>query len=180
MLKFILSLLSLFKKGASMPPTPVIISIQPDPVIQPVLPNPDPILQPPSTVITVGLDYQLSPHFTFGMLTKTEHREWIDKNREEAQKYLKTLFLLAKEILEPVYTLMGSLFVTSCFRCRGLNSAIGGATTSQHCDAEACDMEFQGATEGQPLKEAFNKIAFSNIQYSQIIFENPISNAPQS
>jgi hypothetical protein len=143
------------------------------PIITPLI-QPEPIqvpFAPPSPIITIGLDYVLSPHFNFGALTKTENRLWIDKNREEAKKYLDTLAKLCKDILEPIYTLIGSLSVTSCFRCPGLNSAIGGSTTSQHCDAEACDMEFTEATEGRPLMDAYNKIAYSNIQYSQILLE---------
>jgi hypothetical protein len=164
----IMGLLSLFSK-----PKPVQTSAQP--VATPAQPVPvqpvEPVVPISNPVVTIGLDYQLSPHFTFGTVTKTDHREWIDKNREEARTYIEMLSRLCIEVLEPVYTLMGSLYVTSCFRCKGLNGAIGGSATSQHCDGEACDMEFQGATEGALLRAAFNKIAFSNIIYSQCIYE---------
>ena len=124
------------------------------------------------STVTVGLDYQLSPNFTFGMLTKTEHREFLELNRKEGAQKLTNLARLCNEILEPVRTFMGSALITSAFRCPALNTAIGGAKNSQHVQAEAADMEFTGATEGAPLREAFNKIAFtSTIQYSQIIFE---------
>jgi len=132
------------------------------PLVQPTAPV---IVQPAQ--VGIGLDYHFSPHFDFGTLTKTEHREWIMKNREEAKKHLDALGKLSIQILEPVYSLMGRITITSCFRCVELNNIIGGSKTSQHCDGEAGDTEYDGI----PLKEAFNKIMASNIQYGQLIFE---------
>jgi zinc D-Ala-D-Ala carboxypeptidase len=121
--------------------------------------------------MAIGRDYLLSPNFTLGMLTRTDNRKFLDKNLLEAQKYLPNLTRLCVEVLEPVRAMMGSLIVSSCFRCKDLNNAIGGAKNSQHTVGEACDMEFVGATEGDPLKAAFNKIAFSDLKYSQAIYE---------
>lgn len=121
--------------------------------------------------VVIGLDYQLSPHFNFGQMTKTENRLWINKNREIGKQYIDNLSRLCNTVIEPVYNLLGPLIVNSCFRCTGLNKAIGGALTSQHCDGEALDFETSTATEGLALKLLFDKIVASNIQYSQLILE---------
>ncbi len=117
-------------------------------------------------------DYQLSEHFTLGELAKTSHRKYMGTNREEAITNLDNLHKLCETVLEPVRTLMDvPVFITSGFRGPKLNKAIGGSKRSQHVHGEAADIEFLGAREGKPLRDAFNKIAFSSIPYSQIIYE---------
>jgi hypothetical protein len=133
----------------------------------PLAPVPDVPYPNPSPVISITVDYQLSPNFTFGMLTVTEHREFIDKNFQEAQKYLDSVSKLCKETLEPVKGLMGNFYITSGFRCDELNTAIHGSLTSQHSKGEAVDT----LNYNMPLNQVFNKIASSNIPYSQLIFE---------
>jgi hypothetical protein len=117
--------------------------------------------------IIIGLDYQLSPNFNFGMMTITENRNIIEQNRQEGLKYLDNLRRLCNEILEPVIILIGPTFITSAFRCFALNSSVGGAKNSQHTVAEAADTHYK-----IPLREAYNKIAFSSkIPYAQLILE---------
>jgi hypothetical protein len=145
--------------------------VAPKPLIvtPPVPVTPIVILTPAVTpsVIVVTADYQLSPHYTYGMFVRTEHREYIKQNFEEGKKYFSNMAKLCNQILEPEITLLGEVpDITSCFRCLGLNTAIHASATSQHMEAEAGDQRFKRA-----LKDAFNKIAWSNIQYSQIILE---------
>lgn len=117
-------------------------------------------------------DYKLSENFSFGEFTRTSHRKYLSLNRKEGVKYLDNLHELCETILEPARALIEvPVFITSGFRCEKLNRSIGGSKNSQHTVGEAADVEFLGAREGRPLKEAFNKIAFSDIPYSQIIFE---------
>ena len=157
----ILFVLNLIKKKAD--PVPV-KSVIPSPV-----PSSDPTLastiQAPSQII-VGLDYVLSQHFTFGMMTNTENRNLLEQNRQEGLKYLDNLKKLCNDILEPIILLIGPMFITSCFRCPALNGSIGGAKNSQHTVAEAADTHYN-----IPLNEAYNKIMASNIPYCQLIFE---------
>lgn len=171
MFNIILNLLKALFTGA--PTTPVAPAQPVAGPTQPIMPKEPVAGQPvaPTEAVSVGLDYQLSTHFTFGQLTKTDHREYIDMNHTEGQKHLDDLALLCKEVLEPVWELMGSLFILSGFRCLPLNTAIGSKNTSQHAKAQAADTEYQGASEGRPLRDAYNKIMGSNIMYSQLIFE---------
>lgn len=49
---------------------------------------------------------------------------------------------LAEKVLEPLRTKLGGhpLFVTSAYRCRRYNAAIGGAPASQHPEGNAADV----------------------------------------
>jgi hypothetical protein len=145
----------------SVVPTPTPIS--PTPVTQPAPVTPVPVT--PAKIV-IGLDYQLSPHFNFGMMTTTENRKLLDQNRSEGLAYINNLSKLCNNILEPILTLVGPTYINSAFRCPDLNKAIGGVGKSQHMFAEAADTHYNVS-----LNEAYNKIAFSNIPFSQIILE---------
>jgi hypothetical protein len=112
--------------------------------------------------------FQLSSHFTLGEMSRTDNRVLLEKNHAEALWYLDNLQKLCVMVLEPVRSLLGiPVRITSGFRCKELNTSIGGSPTSQHCHGEAADTVY----EGHDLKEIFNAIAFSDIPYSQIIYE---------
>jgi zinc D-Ala-D-Ala carboxypeptidase len=164
----ILLLLSFInKKPTPVPIKSVIPPPPPDPVPAPTgtpAPVSSPVVAPAQVV--VGLDYVLSPHFTFGMMTNTENRKLLDQNRQQGLKYIDNLRNLCNNILEPIILLIGPTFITSCFRGPALNSAIGGAKDSQHMEAEAADTHYT-----IPLNEAYNKIAGTNLPYGQLLFE---------
>lgn len=117
-------------------------------------------------------DSKLSAHVSFGEMTRTTHRELIEENKKSALMYLGKLKEFCTTIIEPARALIGSpVYITSGFRCDLLNKAVGGSFTSQHVIGEAGDIEFLHARQGKALLDAFNKIAFSDIPYSQIILE---------
>ncbi len=111
---------------------------------------------------------QLTPHFTLEELIRSQ--EAIDKkldNTPRAQEKLK-LKILCEKLLEPIRILVDDpLKISSGYRSPAVNVAAGGADTSQHLLAEAADFTFK--TVG--LKEAYIKIAKSNIPYDQLIYE---------
>ncbi|MBF0554420.1 MAG: peptidase M15 [Nitrospirae bacterium] len=115
----------------------------------------------------MDLSYQVSPHFTFGELVVTENRLLMVQNQIDAESHLDKLQLLCQNVLEPIRSLLGQTVVLSGYRNLALNKSIGGSITSQHLDGEAADTVYYGIS----LKKAFNEIAFSQIPYSQIIFE---------
>jgi zinc D-Ala-D-Ala carboxypeptidase len=118
--------------------------------------------------IIIGTDYQLSKNYTYGMLVTTEHRNYISQNFDEGKKYIDNMRILCNTILEPVGGLIGIIpHINSCFRCPGLNKIVNGSITSQHMIAEAGDTVYDKMS----LREVFNKIANSNIPFSQLIFE---------
>jgi hypothetical protein len=112
---------------------------------------------------------KLSKHFSLEEMTRTENRDLIDRNHNEAMAYYDKLANLCNYVLEPVKELVGvPMIVTSGFRCIMLNTAIGGSHTSQHCHGEAADTVYSG---GRSLKDIYNEIAWSDVVYSQCIFE---------
>lgn len=78
-------------------------------------------------------DIQLTPHFKLSELCTTTHKDLSKKNLEEAKKMMGRMYQLAG-FAERVREILGKpMIITSGYRCPGLNKAVGGATTSQHC-----------------------------------------------
>lgn len=112
-------------------------------------------------------DFNLTPHFKFSELAGTSHEKYRLLNLDEAQKQMGKMYMLAG-FAERVREIVGKpLIITSGFRCKELNKAIGGALTSQHIFCEAIDFVVKGL---RP-EDVFNRIVTSDLKYNQIIIE---------
>jgi len=70
-----------------------------------------------------------------------------------SQAVIENLRKLAVNILQPLRNhLKKPIRVTSGFRCRRLNSMIGGARKSQHIEGKAADIEVDGMTNQELMK----------------------------
>jgi hypothetical protein len=107
----------------------------------------------------------LSPHFTLDELTHTDHRE-IDNTPNQAE--IDNLQRLAN-FLEEVKTVLGGkpVMISSGFRCKALNDAVGSKDTSQHRVGCAADFRVPGMTPDEVVRA----IIASGIGYQQIIRE---------
>ena len=107
----------------------------------------------------------LSPHFTLDELTHTDHRE-IDNTPTQAE--IENLQRLAN-FLEEVKTVLGGkpVMISSGFRCKALNDAVGSKDSSQHRVGCAADFRVPGMTPDEVVRA----IIASGIGYQQIIRE---------
>lgn len=90
-------------------------------------------------------EMRLSKHFTLNEMTKsqTASRRGIDNT--PTAKEIENLRLWCHAIGEPVrQEFMRPVVVSSGFRSKALNKAIGGSTNSQHMTGEAVDFEVPG------------------------------------
>ena len=72
---------------------------------------------------------------------------------------------LAENVLQPARDALGAIEVTSCYRSPEVNRKVGGASKSQHVQAQAADLKFFGGND-----VLFKWIA-RNLEYDQIIWE---------
>ena len=107
----------------------------------------------------------LSPHFTLEELTHTDHRE-IDNT--PTQEEINNLQQLAN-FLEEVKTVLGGkpIMISSGFRCKALNDAVGSKDSSQHRTGFAADFRVPGMTPDEVVRA----VIASGIGYDQIIRE---------
>ena len=107
----------------------------------------------------------LSPHFTLDELTHTDHRE-IDNSPNQSE--IENLQRLAN-FLEEVKTVLGGkpVMISSGFRCKALNDAVGSKDSSQHRIGCAADFRVPGMTPDEVVRA----VIASGIGYDQIIRE---------
>ena len=115
---------------------------------------------PPGTLV--------SPHFSFGELTVTEHRDVLAEQADPPAQVRANLRRLAVDLLEPVREIVGRLHVNSGYRSPALNAAIPGSSrTSRHMDGLAADV----FPLDMSLHDAYQRIFQSSIPWDQLIWE---------
>ena len=91
---------------------------------------------------------KLSKNFTLQELTRTSRESLQNVNIEQATNdlaVLQNLTDLAVKILQPIRDFYGKpVKVTSGYRSKTLNIAVGGSQTSQHSHGEAADIQVEG------------------------------------
>jgi zinc D-Ala-D-Ala carboxypeptidase len=89
---------------------------------------------------------------------------------------IQALKSLDDNILIPITNEFGTMLITSAYRSKAVNLAIGGSTTSQHQFGEAVDFVAVGG--GKELNEVFTWIA-DNLTFGQLIWEKGDDDNPQ-
>lgn len=82
---------------------------------------------------------QLSWHFTLDDLTRSGQAERLGIDNTPGPKEVENLKRLCDLLLEPVWSWCGSLYVSSGYRSKELNRAVGGVDGSDHTRGVAVD-----------------------------------------
>lgn len=115
---------------------------------------------------------QLSKNFTFEELTRTSHTSLLNINQEEAKSFIKPLTDLCEKVLEPLREILGkAISINSGFRGKSLNKKVGGASSSQHCYAEAVDIRVKDISAEELFKIIRNNLDKFNDNVGQVILE---------
>jgi zinc D-Ala-D-Ala carboxypeptidase len=77
---------------------------------------------------------------------------------------------LAENVLQPARDALGAIEVTSCYRSPEVNRKVGGASKSQHVQAQAADLKYSGGN------DVLLEWLLENVEYDQIINEYPDAN----
>ena len=102
-----------------------------------------------------------------GNYSRTALRRGIDNTPEPY--HLVNMQIIAELVFEPLREWAGGpIKINSFYRCKELNSAIGGSSRSQHCEGRAIDLD---DTFGHKTNaEMFNYIK-DNLDFDQLIWE---------
>lgn len=110
----------------------------------------------------------LSPNFTLEELIYSEKARARKIVNEPNADELRNLVDLCGVVLEPARVLCGPLVVNSGFRCDTLNLVVTkGKNTRAHPEGRAADV----VPMKMKLKDAFDLIRKSDIQFDQVILE---------
>jgi hypothetical protein len=114
---------------------------------------------------------QISKHLSLAEVSRSETAKRKGINNTPSGEHLANFKLLAENIFEPIREHFGvPINISSGYRSKELNTAIGGSLTSQHCQGEAIDIDMDGSTNGVTNKMVFDYIK-DNLNFDQLIYE---------
>jgi hypothetical protein len=121
---------------------------------------------------------KLSEHLDLAEVTRSDSAKRNGINNEPTSEHLENFKKLAQNIFEPIRNHFGvPIHISSGYRSKALNTAIGGSLTSQHCKGEAIDIDMDGSANGITNKMVFDFIK-SNLNFDQLIWEFGTKDAP--
>lgn len=117
---------------------------------------------------TLQTDLRLSDHFTLAEMThsQTAVRSGLDNTPDEVT--VQNLRQLVEHVLEPLRLYLGKpVLISSGYRSKAVNAAIGGAASSQHCLGQAADIQVHTLTVAN-LAQTIRQLG---LPYDQLIDE---------
>lgn len=114
---------------------------------------------------------QISKHLSLAEVSRSETAKRRGISNTPSGEHLENFKKLAENIFEPIREHFGvPIHISSGYRSKELNAAIGGSATSQHCSGEAIDIDMDGSASGVTNAQVFNFIK-DNLQFDQLIWE---------
>lgn len=89
-------------------------------------------------------DLKLSRHFRLSEFVRSDVAARRGLDNTPPQPVVDNLAVLCDELLEPIRERFGPVQITSGYRSREVNVAVGGSNASQHCKGEAADIVIPG------------------------------------
>ena len=113
---------------------------------------------------------RLSKNFVLSEITRSNTAKRLGIKNEPTKKHLVNIQRLVTELIQPMRDALGPIRISSGYRSPQLNRAIGGSTKSQHCKAEALDLQFW--KDGKMCnEEIYNWVLKSGLEFDQMINE---------
>ena len=114
---------------------------------------------------------QLSKHLSLAEVTRSETAKRKGVSNMPTPEHLENFKLLAEKVFEPIREHFGvPIHISSGYRSKELNKAIGGSSSSEHCEGRAIDIDMDGSASGVTNKQVFDFIK-ENLNFNQLINE---------
>jgi hypothetical protein len=121
---------------------------------------------------------KLSEHLDLAEVTRSESAKRKGISNEPTVEHLDNFKKLAEHIFEPIRNHFNvPIHISSGYRSKALNTAIGGASSSQHCLGQAIDIDMDGSSNGVTNADIFKYIK-SELPFDQLIWEFGNDNNP--
>lgn len=121
---------------------------------------------------------KLSEHLELSEVIRSESAKRKGISNMPTAEHIANFKVLAEKIFEPIRVhFRCPIIISSGYRSKELNAAIGGSATSQHCTGEAIDIDMDGTSNGITNKMVFDFIK-DNLAFDQLIYEFGNSNNP--
>jgi hypothetical protein len=114
---------------------------------------------------------KLSEHLALAEVIRSESAKRNGISNMPTPEHIENFKLLAEKVFEPIRNnFRCPIHISSGYRSKELNTLVGGSATSQHCTAEALDVDMDGTPHGVTNKMVFDFIK-SSLEFDQLIWE---------
>ena len=121
---------------------------------------------------------QLSKNLELAEVTRSDSAKRKGISNEPTAEHLENFKKLAENVFEKIRNHFGvPIHISSGYRSKALNDAVGGSKTSQHSTGEAIDIDMDGSSDGVTNVMVFNYIK-DNLQFDQLIWEFGTKDSP--
>jgi zinc D-Ala-D-Ala carboxypeptidase len=112
---------------------------------------------------------QLSKNLVLAEVIRSETAKRKGISNMPTPEHIENFKKLAENVFQPIRDHFGvPIHISSGYRSKALNKAIGGSLTSQHCQGEAIDIDMDGTSITN--KQIFDFIK-DNLVFDQMIWE---------
>lgn len=119
---------------------------------------------------------KLSDNLTLAEAIRSESAKRLGVSNMPTPEHLENGKIVAEKIFQPIRKHFNHpIHISSFYRSKALNSAIGGSKSSQHCTMEAMDIDMDGTDITN--KQVFDYIK-TNLEFDQLIWEFGTKNNP--
>ena len=114
---------------------------------------------------------QISKHLSLAEVSRSETAKRKGISNTPSGEHLENFKKLAENIFEPIREHFAvPIHISSGYRSMELNASIGGASSSQHCQGEAIDIDMDGSPSGVSNADVFKYIK-DHLNFDQLIWE---------
>lgn len=116
---------------------------------------------------------QLTANFTLNELIRSNTATKLNIDNSPSDEIIDNLKKLCTNVLQPIRDKYGKpMVITSGYRCKALNKAVGGVKTSQHVLGQAADIN-NGHTQNKSLFELIKQMVDDGeITVGQLLWEH--------
>ena len=119
---------------------------------------------------------QLSKNLSLAEVTRSETAKRKGISNMPTPEHIENFKLLAEKVFQPIREHFGvPIHISSGYRSKALNTAVGGSLSSQHCSGKAIDIDMDGTSVTNA--QIFNFIK-DNLNFDQLIAEFPENSNP--
>ena len=114
---------------------------------------------------------KLSEHLDLSEVVRSESAKRKGISNMPTAEHIANFKVLAEKVFEPIrQNFRCPIHISSGYRSKELNAAIGGSFTSQHCSGEAIDIDMDGTPNGVTNRMVFDFIK-DKLEFDQLIYE---------
>jgi hypothetical protein len=112
---------------------------------------------------------QLSKNLALAEVTRSETAKRKGISNMPTPEHIENFKKLAENVFQPIREHFGvPIHISSGYRSKALNTAVGGSLSSQHCKGEAIDIDMDGTSITN--KQIFDFVK-ANVNFDQMIWE---------